>query len=936
MRKFPNPSPAVARLFLVISLSWAYSQAISAAPSTATGRGTPTPAARTSPSASAAAEKPSPELLQPLTPRAMDEANQKPIYDRLDDAERLSMNILDSTTGYRIVELEGDSGTGINTLVEQWIRLTGAETYSLKLDELLKLRTKTPQELAMKIDAALQWVRMRAEANPGTVALFVDNVSALKTGNVITPFDVLIQNIAFRGKFFTLIKSTPGALENQEIFKNLPELKKSIIKQSVLPSSYDTLHAWLIANSETLRSRVGRPVSLQAIEETARLGARFFGSNFHSTWRLLEMAGEYAKRDEAAGGDRAAVLRAKEVIQRLEQEIKFLENSLKENPEDAALKQRLATKQSQLKESQSDLTIADSQNGKKYELAKIDAKLMALEIREEELKKSIGLSRYVPGMSGDDGFELKGVRNSIQELKRRQLDLENTIEFDRNGKKATGKRPLDDSHVLRAASYWLNKPVARLRSSFSEGLRNWDRMKTVIYGQDHVLDMLKSTLNVRDKHLNDGANVDSKNADAIRRGTGKDAIRPVGSFWFAGASGVGKTETAIQLAETLGYELFRWDMSEFGAAHMVARLIGSPPGYVGYDKPGEMTAKVSKVPNCVILLDEIEKAHGDINKILLQILDAGQLTDGQGNTVKFNNAILIVTSNLQQDIAKMPLKDLYFSLSKQNPELLSSLANSLKETQDLVENKKMTMDEGAAKLDAEVQRLLNETEKGQQLLELVRDPKTGKISLQRLRSEVYKGRITDPSLMGEKVVLREVINRFDNVALFNDLDDSIALKIFKKNLKNLMDRLKYIYEIDLKFTQDAFDRITKRFKNEEGGRSMRRVVMDLLAGPIAEMLDEKRVAIGETLVSDVSKTGVYSLDRLTREEFNALEKKAAGAANESLDIAKLGQQLGQLNPTATGDTASTAHPQEGELVKNAKDSHYILKGKLLRLFRARR
>ena len=129
----------------------------------------------------------------------------------------------------------------------------------------------------------------------------------------------------------------------------------------------------------------------------------------------------------------------------------------------------------------------------------------------------------------------------------------------------------------------------------------------------------------------------------------KSQLRPVGCFFFLGPTGVGKTEVARRLAEFLfGSEksLVRFDMSEFMEKHSVSKLIGAPPGYVGYEEGGQLTERVRRTPYSVILLDEIEKAHPDVFNILLQVFEDGQLTDGLGNTVDFRNTIIIMTSNL--------------------------------------------------------------------------------------------------------------------------------------------------------------------------------------------------------------------------------------------------------------------------------------------------
>jgi ATP-dependent Clp protease ATP-binding subunit ClpA len=181
-------------------------------------------------------------------------------------------------------------------------------------------------------------------------------------------------------------------------------------------------------------------------------------------------------------------------------------------------------------------------------------------------------------------------------------------------------------------------PAKSLTKDDKAVLKNLERdLKTLVFDQDNAINTL---------------------VDAIKlsRAGLRDADKPIGCFLFSGPTGVGKTEVARQLAKTMGVELARFDMSEYMERHSVSRLIGTPPGYVGFDQGGLLTDRVDQQPHCVLLLDEIEKAHPDIYNILLQVMDYGKLTDNNGKTVDFRNVILIMTTNAgAAELAKAPI-----------------------------------------------------------------------------------------------------------------------------------------------------------------------------------------------------------------------------------------------------------------------------------------
>ncbi len=179
------------------------------------------------------------------------------------------------------------------------------------------------------------------------------------------------------------------------------------------------------------------------------------------------------------------------------------------------------------------------------------------------------------------------------------------------------------------------KSVSKSDTELLAGLEA--NLKTVVFGQDPAIHALSSAIKLARAGL-------------------REPEKPIGSYLFTGPTGVGKTEVAKQLADTLGVELLRFDMSEYMERHTVSRLIGAPPGYVGFDQGGLLTDGVDQHPHCVVLLDEIEKAHPDLFNILLQVMDHGKLTDHNGKSVDFRNVILIMTSNVgAMELSKSPI-----------------------------------------------------------------------------------------------------------------------------------------------------------------------------------------------------------------------------------------------------------------------------------------
>ena len=401
----------------------------------------------------------------------------------------------------------------------------------------------------------------------------------------------------------------------------------------------------------------------------------------------------------------------------------------------------------------------------KNRISEIDEKLVDLKAKETDLHQK-----------WDKEKEAKNeINKKKEELERARFDLaqaENNYDLEKSAMLRHGKIPeleqelkklqeqnqnnilsdvVDEESIAEIISRWTHIPVSKLVSSEKDKLLHlFDRLKTRVIGQDNALKLVSDAI--------------------IRARSGiKDPNRPIGSFIFLGPTGVGKTE----VAKSLAYELFdderhmiRIDCSEYMESFNVSRLVGAPPGYVGYDEGGELTEAVRRNPYSIVLFDEIEKAHKDVFNILLQILDDGRLTDSQGRVVDFKNTIIIMTSNLGSE---------YILDNEKNANEL--VMNELKNT-----------------------------------------------------------------------FRPELINRIDEIIIFNSLKKDVIGDIVDKIMKEVNDRLKTSY-IHVEITNEVKEKIiNEAYDPRYGARPIKRYITKNIENLIAHKVIDGNLKVGDTLV----------------------------------------------------------------------------------------
>ena len=393
---------------------------------------------------------------------------------------------------------------------------------------------------------------------------------------------------------------------------------------------------------------------------------------------------------------------------------------------------------------------------------------------------------------------LKELEQTIEETKQEKEEAIRTQDFEKAADLRDKERTLKEK-LEKEQGKWQDKNTKKIteitEEEIAEVIANWTKIpvKKLTQNENEKLKNLEQTLHKRVIGQEEAISAVSK---AIRRGRVglKDPKRPIGSFLFLGPTGVGKTELSKALAEALfGDEnaMVRIDMSEYMEPHSISKLIGSPPGYVGFDDGGQLTEKVRRKPYCVILFDEVEKAHPDVMNMLLQILEDGRLTDSQGRTVNFKNAVIIMTSNIGARL--------------------------------ITDNKKLGFAGISSDEEKEEQKKYEETKK-EVLAEL------------------------------KKQFRPEFINRIDEIIVFHKLTDTEITNIIEIMLKEVQTRLQE-NSMEIRMDKSIKELIAKEGMDKAyGARPLRRTIQNLVEDKIAEAILDGKIKTGDK-VKVVAKEG---------------------------------------------------------------------------------
>ena len=735
--------------------------------------------------------------------QAAREGKLDPVIGRSEEIRR-TIQVLSRRTKNNPV-LIGEPGTGKTAIVEGLAQriVAGDVPTSLQDRELISL--DLPAMLAGakyrgEFEDRLKAVLREVKDSDGQIILFIDELhtivgagtggdSSLDAGNMLKP-------ALARGELHAIGATT------------LDEYRKYIEKDAALerrfqpvlvgePSVEDTI-AILRGLKEKYEIHHGVRITDPALVAAAELSNRYISDRFLPDKAIDLM-------DEAASRLRIEIDSMPEEVDLAERKLTQMqieEQALMKETDEPS-KERLEALRKEISQAQEalDKQKAEWKNEKDVivDVQSLKAEIDSAQLEEERATREGDLAR---------ASELRYGR--IPELQAKLKEAEETLEA-RQENGAILKEEVTEEEIAEVVSTWTGIPVTKMMQGEMAKLVDLeDRLHERVVGQDEAVAAV---------------------AGAIRRNRAglSDPDRPIGSFLFLGPTGVGKTELAKALAEYLfdtERAMVRIDMSEYMEKHAVSRLVGAPPGYVGYDEGGQLTEAVRRRPYCVILLDEIEKAHPDVFNILLQVLDDGRLTDGQGRVVSFKNAIIIMTSN----VGSQSIRDF---ANADNNESMGNVMEGLLKSDVATASKRL----------AELSNSINDA----------------------LRA-TFKP---------------EFLNRIDDVITFNPLSIAAMEPIVELQLKDVRARLED-RRISLEVSPAAVERLAiDGYDPVYGARPLHRLIQREVVDRIATAIVEGKVSDGARVSVDIDADGNYATTITSASEQKAFEESVADVLDQA-------------------------------------------------------